>query len=189
MLQTRVGHNAVHWLMVTACMLCMPLLAAGGERPAAKQPTATQRMPNAPVVDVALQADGLLTGQVLDGRGRPLAEATVTAQRAGKTIAQTQTDPRGLFRFTRLHSGQYRLLVANRAFACRAWGAGTAPPSAQPAILLLVADPRELLGQDGPVASWMTNPWVITGIVAVAVAVPVAIYADQQDREREPSSP
>jgi hypothetical protein len=36
---------------------------------------------------------------------------------------------------------------------------------------------------------WLANPWVIGGIVAVAVAVPVALHNANRDEDEGPMSP
>ncbi|GAB6165209.1 hypothetical protein JCM19992_12090 [Thermostilla marina] len=141
----------------------------------------------ATVVDV-IAVDGKLVGQVLDEKGRPAANTKVVIARFNRKAAEVETDRRGLFR-ARLAPGTYRLAVGERVFQCRVWDEKSAPPSAKKAVLLLTADPKLVLAQDGPTAQWLHNPWVITGIVAVAVAVPIAIYEHQKDRERAPSSP
>ncbi|RMF97054.1 MAG: carboxypeptidase regulatory-like domain-containing protein [Planctomycetota bacterium] len=141
----------------------------------------------ATVVDV-IAVDGKLVGQVLDEKGRPAANTAVVVVRLDRKMAEVETDRRGVFRVP-LKPGMYRLAVGKRVFQCRVWEEKTAPPSARRAVLLLTADPKVVLAQDGPTAQWLHNPWVITGIVAVAVAVPIAIYEHQKDRERAPSSP
>lgn len=67
----------------------------------------------------------------------------------------------------------------------RLWAANTAPAAARDSALLVVGD-EQVLGQGG-MKYWLANPWVVAGIVAVAVAVPVAIHNRNQDRA--PSSP
>ncbi|MGB9067439.1 MAG: carboxypeptidase-like regulatory domain-containing protein [Candidatus Acidiferrales bacterium] len=53
---------------------------------------------------------GNLTGTVVDAKGRPVAEATVTMQSSdGKKPYATHTDADGHFRFTRYETGQYDL--------------------------------------------------------------------------------
>jgi hypothetical protein len=53
---------------------------------------------------------GDLTGTVLDSKGKPVADATVTMQTSdGKRPYATHTDAAGRFKFTRYETGQYDL--------------------------------------------------------------------------------
>ncbi len=53
---------------------------------------------------------GNLSGTVLDSKGRPVAEATVTMQSSdGKRPYATHTDADGHFKFARYETGQYDL--------------------------------------------------------------------------------
>ena len=53
---------------------------------------------------------GELTGVVLDSRGKPVADATVTMQSSdGKHPYATHTDSTGHFKFARYETGQYDL--------------------------------------------------------------------------------
>jgi hypothetical protein len=53
---------------------------------------------------------GTLTGSVLDSKGNPVADATVTMQSSdGKKPYATHTDANGRFQFTRYETGQYDL--------------------------------------------------------------------------------
>jgi hypothetical protein len=42
-------------------------------------------------------------------------------------------------------------------------------------------DARQVLAQQGPLGYWLTNPWIVAGLVAAAVAIPVAIHNHQVD--------
>ena len=50
--------------------------------------------------------------------------------------------------------------------------------------VLLLDGPR-VRGQ-GPIGHWRGDPWVIAGLVAVAVAVPVAIHTNRVYRSASP---
>jgi protocatechuate 3,4-dioxygenase beta subunit len=58
---------------------------------------------------------GTMEGTVLDSRGRPVADATVTMQTSdGSRPYATHTDARGHFQFMRYETGQYDLQAYSR---------------------------------------------------------------------------
>jgi hypothetical protein len=144
------------------------------------------------VADVALMNGGVLVGQVVDAQGVGLAGAPVTLQSQDGATRTAQTDAQGRFSVAALPAGLYQLTAGNSQGTCRLWAPQTAPPAAQQGVTLVNTDTlrgqnncntcrRGLFGAGG----WLTNPWVVAGIVATAVAVPVAIH----NSRRHPSSP
>jgi len=60
---------------------------------------------------------GLAAGMVKDALGRPVADVHVSLQAAdGRTIAHTQTNAQGLFRFTGIKAGTYALAIRRKGF-------------------------------------------------------------------------
>ena len=158
---------------VVVCMavvgVCMPQLAM------ASMP---QNDP-ARVTDVQLLAGGVLVGQVVTPQNTPVAQTSVTLQSAGQKISVGKTDKSGYFAFKGLHCGVYQLAAAKGHGSYRVWAEGTAPPSAQMQKgALVVAGQETVRGQNGmrTVRNFLANPIVIAGIVATAIAVPVAIH-------------
>lgn len=148
------------------------------------------------IVDVTLYDGGALRGQVVDLQGQPLARTTVSVRQFDREIATAVTNDVGYFRMTGLRGGMYAIAAAEAVGTCRLWAPNTAPPSAQPGALVVVGD-HQVLGQGGcndfqcrpmgcrPVRCyspmsrmkyWLANPLVIAGIVATAVAIPVALH-------------
>ena len=159
--------NMAKWVLVSLAVLgfCLPqpvlaATASGESRPV--------------VVDVALMDGGMLVGQVVDPQGAPLAKTSVSVWSQAKQIGVAVTDENGRFAVGGLRNGVYQVVAAEGHGAYRLWTPGVAPPSAQRGALL-VAGKGAVRGQDNPWCSWLTNPWVIAGIVATAVAVPVAL--------------
>lgn len=160
-----------------ALSLCIPepLLAATPNNP----------IPN--VVDVKLLDGGVLLGQVVNPQGTAQSETPVVILAGTQELASTKTRQDGYFAFRGLRGGVYQLTTADGQGVCRLWTPGSAPPSAQEG-MLLIAGSHTLRAQTytsnglfprwnpGPVGFWLTNPWVIGGIVATAVAVPVIIH-------------
>ncbi len=168
-------------MIVLACLgmlIPAPVLhAATGDAPQ-QQWRAT---PNPAVrVDVALGADGSLRGQAVNAQGKPAAMTRVSLLQDDRTVATAMTDRDGNFLVRGMRAGTYRLVAGQASVTYRLWRPNTAPPSATRAALVVV-DGRQVLAQDGPLGYWLTNPWVVAGLVAAAVAIPVAIHNHQTD--------
>lgn len=172
-------------MIVVAClgMLIPPpvLHAATGDAPS-QQPTANRAV----TVDVALGAEGLLRGQAVNAQGRPVPLTRVSLRQNDREVATTVADRDGRFLLPGLRGGTYQLVAGQASVTYRLWQAHMAPPSATQAALVVV-DGRQVLAQQGPLGYWLTNPWVVAGLVAAAVAIPVAIHNHQVDNQ--PSSP
>ena len=161
-------------LAVVGFCLPQPLLAAV----AAGQPAPD-------IADVALLDGGVLMGRVVDSQGVSLANVPVSLRSQSLEIAATTTDQSGLFAVRGLRGGVYQIVAAESHQSYRLWAPGMAPPSSQPGALV-VAGGQTVRGQFSPGALgfWLTSPLVVAGIVATAVAIPVALH--NADR---PSSP
>jgi hypothetical protein len=158
-------------------------------------PTAALEAPAMRVADVALGADGSLNGQVMTLQGQPLANQPVVIT-STRQQAATTTDAKGQFRFAGLRGGAYAVHIGQQTHMCRAWKAGTAPPSATRG-LMVVQGHETALGQfcgtpvecGTPVTGGvfagareaLRNPLVIGGIVAAAIAIPVAVNNSDDD--------
>ncbi len=178
-----------------AVLVVQPQCLLAAEQSIVKSSTIAPLSQALTVVDVALQADGLLHGQIVDKQGRPLVAAQVQIQSAATDKPwRTQTDAQGRFQVTGLSGANYRLEVGSQTQLLRVWAAGTAPPSATSGVLL-VQDSDVVLAQNcgSPVCGSavrkaknpLANPWIIGGLVAAAIAIPVAIYNADDD----PASP
>ncbi|MCA9234375.1 MAG: carboxypeptidase regulatory-like domain-containing protein [Planctomycetales bacterium] len=162
------------------CMLAAPALAAPTGQ-AAAHPS-----------DVALAAGGELVGQLVDAQGAPLANAPVSIQSQGREVVQATTDAQGQFRITGLKGGVYEIVAPGHYQAYRFWAPRTAPPAATAGVLM-VADgdlARAQYGAGAPCApckpgpfgtamGWVAqHPLLTAGIVAAAIAIPLAIDDD-----------
>lgn len=162
---TRVIHHVA--VCLAAVGFCFPQIALAATPPN-----------QAPLVtDVRLHKGAVLLGQVVTGEYIPVAGAEVALSSGNQKLATGQTDKGGRFAFFGLRSGVYQVVTADGHGAYRVWTQGTAPPSARPTALI-VTGAQTVRGQFGPITvrNLMANPWVIAGIVATAVAVPVAIH-------------
>jgi len=165
-------------------VLAIPLAVAGfcGSQPAWAAPQAGQ---TPLVIDMALGDGGLMLGQVVDGQGQTLAGTDVTLCVAGRTIATAKCDANGLFAFRGLQGGVYQLTAAEGQAIYRVWAAGTAPPSARQAALVVAGEDLARgqfrgMGGLGNLGSLAGTTPIFVGTVATAVAIPVAVHnADQ----------
>jgi len=144
---------------------------------------------------------GVLEGQLVDAQGVPKAGVDVSLLLEQRSLAVTQTDAQGRFAFRGVRGGVYQLTAANGTGSYRVWSPGT-EPKGTPAMALMTAGDvvrgqyygyghgyqchygHSYLGQ---AKCLLANPWVVSGIVATAVAVPVGIHnADSGDAPASP---
>jgi hypothetical protein len=128
------------------------------------------------IVDVRLQDGNVLLGQVVDRNGAPLENTPVALQTNDQTLAQGMTGAEGKFQVAGLKPGVYQLVSAEGGQVVRVWTAQTAPQSAQPRALVTSGD-GVVRGQWA--RPWV--PWVLAGGIAAAIAVPIAIAANDKD--------
>ncbi len=169
--------------------LCLPAIPVAAQQATVAAPAAN--VPAPMVRDVELKYGGLLVGRLLDPNGRPLANQEVSILAAGKVLAATRSDAEGVFAVSSLRGGVHQINTTDIAQVCRLWTNGTAPPEA-PQSIEIVSGQDLVRGQYGPPPGnrmwqkakvWATNPFVVGGIVAAAVAIPVAL-ADDNDGPR-----
>jgi len=174
------------------------LMAAGPTKGIAATSTTTSHAATAvPIADVELQVKGRFSGQIVNVQGQPLSNIQVILQGRGKHY-QTSSDAKGWFHIDGLTGGSYRLKANGQQNLCRLWAPGTAPPKANQQLLLVEQNGQIVLGQfcGSPVCgsqvggagagsrlkNALSHPLVIGGIVAAAIAIPVAIHnADDDD--------
>ncbi|HYO26348.1 MAG TPA: carboxypeptidase-like regulatory domain-containing protein [Lacipirellulaceae bacterium] len=166
------------WAAAAACggMLASPVAMAAPTGHAAA------------VNDVALATGGVLTGQVVDAQGAPVAQAPVALLAEGRELIRVASAADGTFAISGLRGGIYEVAAAGQQNVYRAWTADTAPPAAGAGVMV-VSGGEVVRGQYGygpPPApktgifhktmGWVSNhPFITAGIVATAIAVPVAI--------------
>lgn len=132
------------------------------------------------VRDVVLQEGGILTGQVLDAAGAPVAATPVAVVDQDRAVATALTGDDGRFAMTGVKAGVYQVATAKGVTVCRLWAPRTAPPSALPDALVVNGETvvRGAMNGGGGVIGFLSNPWVLAGIVAAAIAVPLALDDD-----------
>lgn len=177
-----------------AVLVLQPQFLFAAEQPAARAPVPSQAARAMAVVDVELQANGLLVGQLVDSQGRALSAAEIQLTSNQKKW-NVLTDQQGRFQLEGMSGATYTVQSGQQVQLMRAWAPGTAPPSSAKG-LLFVQNSDVILAQNcaSPVCGSavskakhpLANPWIIGGLVAAAVAIPVAIHNADDD---DPASP
>jgi hypothetical protein len=125
--------------------------------------------PQAQLVDIALTSDNVLQGQLVDRQGAPKANQKVQLHAGAEVLAEGVSDQQGVFRIAVQRGGVYTLSDGEASAMVRVWTHEAAPPSAQPAVLM-VSDPeltRGALGRGGidTVIGWAA----IIGVTAAVI--------------------
>jgi hypothetical protein len=95
-----------------------------------------------------------------------------------RDVAATTSTADGRFAVQGLKGGVYRVAAGQGQGVYRLWTAKSAPPSAQKNAIVYTQ-----FGTGGGLKMFLANPIVVAGVVATAVAVPVAVA------NSKPSSP
>lgn len=175
-------HPCSQLLVWTAVIgVLMPATSAVAAEPQATAPDIIQ--------DAELARSGVLRGRVYNAQGAALDGVDVTVLSTDSKAVLSRTNDRGEFFVGGLKGGVYQVVAGQGSQVIRAWSEGTAPPTAQQQILV-VSDPRVAVGQwePGTLGYFMqearytlSNPLVVGGIIAAAVAIPVAIHNANDD--------
>jgi hypothetical protein len=178
--------------LLTAAAICIPITSLAAE--SSHQPLAAavgSADADRQIDDISLSDNGLLIGRVLNSERQPQIGVDVAIYSANQPVAATRTDANGAFAVAGLRGGVHQIVASTNVRTCRLWAAGTAPPNAANAAHI-TSDSAIARGQWGPppltnqfvrkAKVLATNPFIIGGAVAAAVAIPVAIHnADQDD--------
>jgi hypothetical protein len=165
-----------------AALVCSSMLTAQlaqAASPAVSSSTRSIESPQHAIRDIALADAGVFRGQVVDAQGQPRAQLPILVARRGEPVAKAQTDQNGRFAVEGLTGGMYEVHTPVSTDIYRVWTNGTAPPSAMTEAMI-TPDENLVRGQarGGQALSWLANPWVLAGIVAAAIAIPLALDDD-----------
>jgi len=129
-----------------------------------------------PVVDVKLQQDQILLGQVVTPENAAVADQVVTLHGLQRELASGKTDENGYFAFAGLHNGVYQVTTAEGQGTFRVWTAETAPPAAQPGALVVTGDDAvRAQGAMRGIRNALANPLVAGGLITAGIVIPIAI--------------
>lgn len=170
---TRTLTSAAVTLASFGLVLPQPVLA---QAPAGVRSASTPAVV-APISDVQLHQGGTLMGQVVNADGAPLKGTIVHVQQGGAQVATITTNESGFFQANHLHGGIYQVAAADGYGTYRMWAPNTAPPAAKPGLLLISGSPV-VRGQEHGYVYWLTNPWVLAGLIGAAITVPIALNND-----------
>ena len=139
-------------------------------------------------VDISLSQNGVFSGKVVDAQARPVEKAEILFRQSGKQVAKVSTSRNGDFDVTGLTPGVYQIVVLpDRTLTVRVWNKRSAPPVARPELLIVIGDDtirgQRRIGELLP----LENTVVVGGMVAAAIAIPIAIANSSDDTE--PVSP
>lgn len=116
-----------------AVLPAMPSFAADGQT-------------RVPVRNVELNSKGQVVGILIDAAKKPLVGKSVAVHtKAG--VEKVSTNQKGVFTLTSAKGGPCKIVVDERAYVCRLWSAGTAPPKSLGAIGLVHAPNHLVRGQ------------------------------------------
>ena len=166
---------------VGLCLTSAPAATMDAPKPLAARPIAPLL-----IRDVELAEGGVLVGRLLDADGRPMTNAAVSLLVGDDLVAQTRSDADGIFAVASLRGGVHQIVTAEASQLCRLWAHGTAPPRAAQSIDVVTSSDVVRGQWGGPphhpflrkAKHWATNPFVIGGVAAAAVAVPIALSDD-----------
>lgn len=145
----------------------------------------------ATIHDLRMTDGGAIHGQLVDDRGVPQAGVAIGLMN-GKDqgngwIARQRTDAAGRFAFKQVRGGLYVIATEQGDQQLyRVWTPAAAPPSAQPAALLVRTNatvrgqqPGAPAGGLGGIGRVLTNPFVVTAGVAAGMIAPLAELRSQ----------
>jgi hypothetical protein len=189
------------WTAAVACG-AMILAPAAIAAPAAQVPM---------VADVALADGGVLAGQVVTAQGASVVDAEVVVTQQGRELARVRTDADGAFSAPGLKGGVYEVSTPGASGVYRLWAPRTAPPVARQGVMMVsgtetvlgqygpppgaivgpppmgppvdsTVGPPAGKGPFGKAMGWISDhPFITAGIVATAIAVPLALDDNDDD--------
>jgi hypothetical protein len=157
--------------LVIVCMATVGSMIPNWAR-AANYPVAPQ--PAAPAIaDVALHDGGRLLVQTVDAQGIATAGQTVSVWQDNRQLGMAVSDKEGHLVVAGLRGGVYQVRSGENAALYRLWAPQTAPPAAQPGVLMV--NGQHVFRGQSPVGSFFANPWVWGTIIAAAITIPIAL--------------
>lgn len=158
---------------------CMLLLLVSQEVILAADKAVQSEPAELQIHDVRLSDKNELKGVVVTSQGKTLQKISVALQADGKTVQKTTTDQDGRFSFTVDKGGSFQIVTSEGIVGCRAWTAKAAPPVA--ANQILIVHGSVVRGQRPIRELFRSDPIFAAGVLAAAIAIPIAIHESQSD--------
>ena len=131
--------------------------------------------------DTAARHDGMIHGRLVDPRGNGISQAPLQLTQGHQVLATVATDATGQFTIPAPAPGVYQLTGGTWVHSLRIWATGTAPPAARNGIQIVAPEPI-VAGQVAPLRYWMANPNVMLATAAIAIAIPIILFNQSQNR-------
>jgi hypothetical protein len=135
------------------------------------------------IMDVALNDEGTLQGQVVDLQNRGQSGIPLVFRSQNRDVVQTVSADNGQFAVKNLNGGVYNISTANGDNTFRFWAPRTAPPNAANRAIVYVQNPGGPVAGGG-IKAVLGHPLILPAVIATAIAVPVAISSSHH-----PASP
>ncbi len=132
-------------------------------------------------IDVKLGIQDALRGSLVDTSGKPASAVSVFLIQNGQIEAAGASNENGQFAVVGVPGGKYQIVAGDRIVNVRCWSSAAAPPHAVASALIQVNDVRR--GQVHPGTCMFANPWVIAGVAASAVLIPLGIRSIRDNRD------
>jgi hypothetical protein len=131
------------------------------------------------ITDVAMDEHQVVHGRVLNDSSAPIPGAGIEVFQGAKQVGQVMADECGQFQWKCAGGGTYHLLTNGQVTTVRIWTAAAAPPHSVKHVALVPGQVAR--GQSGTFPYTQVNPWVVAGVVAAAVAIPVVLHNNRTD--------
>ena len=123
------------------------LIPAGVLEAAEPQSETVAKKPARVVMDVRLDRDGVLHGQVVNADHKSVADAVISVREARQEIVRTKSDANGRFAVKDLKPGNYYIMAGTTHGVYRVWMDRAAPPKSLDTVKM-ISDLSLLRGQD-----------------------------------------
>lgn len=140
------------------------------------------------VADIALTADGNLSGAVVRPDGKPLSNTAVQVLYKQNVVAEVKSDANGRYTVRGLRNGVHTVRSAGIQKVCRFWSASTAPRTAKKG-LILSRDARIIRGQGDSLLGGLGNPAGAALFFGTTAATIIAIENAGSTPSVAPASP
>lgn len=132
--------------------------------------------------DVKLKDGGVLTGQLLNPQGGPMADVEIQVITDQKVVASAMTQAEGKFSINGLRGGNYVIGAKTARASVRLWAPGTEPPAATDGALL-VAPGRTVRGSFGGISDGVYRLDEAKALIAIPLLIGGAAIIQHQRQE------